>query len=207
MSKTSTFEIVSALTQSIMRRRLAPGTKLAEQQLADHFNVSRTIIRQALHQLSQNHIVTIVHSRGAFVASPSESEAKQVFESRRFIEVGMMQELTPKVTASNISELEAHVANEIRSYTRNATNNECHLLLHEFHVLLAHMSGNDVLVELLSKLICRSTLICVMYEIKSKFPELIANHEAIIHALIEKNTAKVAKLTLNNLRLLEESVC
>ncbi len=206
MSRTSTDEIVSALTLSIMGRRLAPGTKLAEQQLADHFNVSRTIIRQALHQLSQNYIVTMLPSRGTFVASPSSTEAKQVFESRRYIEVEMMKELTPKVTASNINELQAHVAREKQSYESNATSNEWNLLLNEFHMLLAQMSRNEVVLQLLRKLILRCTLIFSMYESNPNYLGCIANHEAIIHALIEKNAEKVAGLTKNNLLTLENSL-
>lgn len=206
MSRTSTDEIVLALTQSIMRRRLVPGTKLAEQQLADHFNVSRTIIRQALHQLSQNHLVTIMHSRGAFVASPSVAEAKQVFESRRYIEVGMMKELTEKITASNINKLQGHIAIEKLSYERNLTNNEGNLLLNEFHMLLAQMNLNDVVVQLLSKLIDRCTLIGYMYESNSDYLRYVSNHEAIVDALSERNIEEVARLTNSNLLMLENSL-
>jgi hypothetical protein len=60
----------SALTRAIVEHRLQPGTKLAEQKLADHFGVSRTLVRQALFQLSQNRLVTLEPARGAFVATP-----------------------------------------------------------------------------------------------------------------------------------------
>ncbi len=39
---TTTRVIVNALTRAIVEHRLHPGTKLAEQKLADHFGVSRT---------------------------------------------------------------------------------------------------------------------------------------------------------------------
>ena len=47
----STARIVLSITQAIVERRLMPGTKLAEQKIADIFQVSRTIVRQALNQL------------------------------------------------------------------------------------------------------------------------------------------------------------
>ncbi|MBV5345367.1 MAG: GntR family transcriptional regulator, partial [Rhodoferax sp.] len=53
MDTSSTHAIVTALTRAIVEHRLMPGTKLAEQKLATHFGVSRTLVRQALFQLSQ----------------------------------------------------------------------------------------------------------------------------------------------------------
>ncbi len=45
---TPTRSIVDALTRAIVEHRLHPGSKLAEQKLADHFGVSRTLVRLAL---------------------------------------------------------------------------------------------------------------------------------------------------------------
>ena len=67
----ATQRIVDAITTAIVERRLMPGTKLAEQRLADIFAVSRTLVRQALNQLSRDHLVTLEPARGAFVAQPS----------------------------------------------------------------------------------------------------------------------------------------
>ena len=69
MESSSTSAIVEALTRAIVEHRLRPGTKLAEQKLADHFGVSRTLVRQALFQLAQNRLVTLEPARGAFVAT------------------------------------------------------------------------------------------------------------------------------------------
>ena len=77
MESSTTYAIVEALTKAIVEHRLHPGTKLAEQKLADHFGVSRTLVRQALFQLSQNRLIRLEPARGAFVAAPSVEEAQQ----------------------------------------------------------------------------------------------------------------------------------
>ena len=59
MESSSTSVIVQALTKAIVEHRLQPGAKLAEQKLADHFGVSRTLVRQALLQLSQHQLVRL----------------------------------------------------------------------------------------------------------------------------------------------------
>ena len=87
MDNSTTSLIAARLTRAIVEHRLQPGTKLAEQKLADHFGVSRTLVRQALFQLSQNRLVRLEPARGAFVAAPSADEARQVFAVRRMIAV------------------------------------------------------------------------------------------------------------------------
>jgi DNA-binding GntR family transcriptional regulator len=71
METSSTLHIVESLTRAIVEHRLHPGSKLAEQKLADHFGVSRTLVRQALFQLAQNRLIRLEPARGAFVAAPS----------------------------------------------------------------------------------------------------------------------------------------
>jgi hypothetical protein len=86
-----------------------PGTKLAEQQIADIFKVSRTLVRQALNQLSRDHLVTLEPARGAFVAQPSVDEARQVFEVRKMLEASMVRQLCAVVTDAQIGALRAHL--------------------------------------------------------------------------------------------------
>ena len=86
VTASATQRIVESITTAIVERRLTPGTKLAEQKIADIFKVSRTLVRQALNQLSRDRLVTLEPARGAFVAMPSVEEARQVFEVRAMIE-------------------------------------------------------------------------------------------------------------------------
>jgi len=94
----STQRIVASITDAIVERRLQPGTKLVEQKIADIFQVSRTIVRQALNQLSRDHLVTLEPARGAAVAMPSVDEARQVFEVRAMIESAMVRQLCAQIT-------------------------------------------------------------------------------------------------------------
>ena len=105
MESSSTSAIVDALTRAIVEHRLQPGTKLAEQKLADHFGVSRTLVRQALFQLAQNRLVTLEPARGAFVSTPSVEEARQVFAVRRMLETEMTRAFVQSVTPAKIKAL------------------------------------------------------------------------------------------------------
>ncbi|MFM8637512.1 MAG: GntR family transcriptional regulator, partial [Betaproteobacteria bacterium] len=99
---TTTQRIVDSITSAIVERRLMPGTKLAEQRLADIFAVSRTVVRQALNHLSRDRLVTLEPARGAFVATPSVEEAQQVFELRQMQEGAMMRQLVQRLSKAQI---------------------------------------------------------------------------------------------------------
>ena len=102
METSTTGFIVESLTRAIVEHRLLPGTKLAEQKLADHFGVSRTLVRQALFQLSQNRLIRLEPARGAFVAAPSVQEARQVFAVRRMLEAEMVRAVEAQSTPAKI---------------------------------------------------------------------------------------------------------
>ena len=118
MDSTTTRAIVDALTTAIVEHRLQPGSKLAEQKLADHFGVSRTLVRQALFQLSQNRLIRLEPARGAFVAAPAVDEARQVFAVRRMLEAEMTRAFVRSVTPAKIKALREHVAQEKAAVSR-----------------------------------------------------------------------------------------
>ncbi|MFB0915051.1 MAG: GntR family transcriptional regulator, partial [Burkholderiaceae bacterium] len=160
MDISSTAMIVQSLSRAIVEHRLQPGAKLAEQKLADHFGVSRTLVRQAFFQLSQNRLVRMEPSRGAFVAAPSVEEAKQVFAVRRMLEIELTKQFTQTATPAKIKALRAHLAKEHEAlHDQDAASRT--ELLGDFHVRMAELTGNDVLAEILGDLISRCSLIAL----------------------------------------------
>lgn len=178
----TTQRIADAITQAIVERRLMPGTKLAEQQLADIFQCSRTLVRQALNQLSRDRLVTLEPARGAFVAQPGVEEARQVFEVRKMLESAMLAQLVGRITPTQIRQLRAHLRQEREAVRRSDVPGRTRLLA-DFHVLLARMSGNEVLAELLGDLLSRSALIALMYQSSHSASASQAEHEALVDAL------------------------
>ena len=152
MENSSTHHIVESLTRAIVEHRLHPGAKLVEQKLADHFGVSRTLVRQAFFQLAQNRLIRLEPARGAFVAAPSVDEAKQVFAVRRMLEAEMTRAFVRQVTPAKIKALRAHVAQEKLAVVSQDVPGRTELL-GDFHVRMAELMGNEVLAELLGELI------------------------------------------------------
>ena len=198
MEISTTSTIADALTRAIVEHKLLPGTKLAEQKLADHFGVSRTLVRQALFQLSQNRIVTLEPARGAFVATPSVEEAKQVFAVRAMLETEMTRAFVRQVTTAQIRSLKAHIAAEKKAVTRNNVGQRTELL-GDFHVVMAELMGNLVLAQLLGDLISRCALITLMYQSSSAAEHSHEEHEGIVAAIAAKDADRAVQLMQEHL--------
>ena len=204
-SSTATRSIVDALTKAIVEHRLHPGTKLAEQKLADHFGVSRTLIRQALFQLVQKRLIRMEPARGAFVATPSSDEARQVFAVRRMIEVEMTRSFVRNVTPAQIKALKEHVAEEKAAVSRGDVPGRTDLL-GDFHVRMAELMGNQVLAQILSELISRCALITLMYQSSNAAEHSAEEHAEILKAIADKDEDLAVKLMDEHLRNVEEGL-
>ena len=198
MEISTTSTIADALTRAIVEHKLLPGTKLAEQKLADHFGVSRTLVRQALFQLSQNRLVTLEPARGAFVATPSVEEAQQVFAVRAMLEAEMTRAFVRQVTPAQIKSLKAHMAAEKKAMNRNNVGQRTELL-GDFHVVMAELMGNLVLAQLLGDLISRCALITLMYQSSSAAEHSHEEHEAIVAAIAAKDEDRAVQLMQEHL--------
>ena len=205
METSSTRQIVESLTRAIVEHRLHPGTKLAEQKLADHFGVSRTLVRQALFQLSQNRLIRLEPARGAFVAAPSVEEAKQVFAVRRMLEAEMTRAFVRQVTPSKIKALREHVAQEKQAVANQDVTGRTELLA-DFHVRMAELMGNEVLAELLRELLSRCALITLMYQSTNAAEHSNEEHAEIVKALAAKDEPLAVRLMNEHLLHVEEGL-
>ena len=204
-SSTATRTIVDAMTKAIVEHRLHPGTKLAEQKLADHFSVSRTLIRQALFQLAQKRLIRMEPARGAFVATPSSDEARQVFAVRRMIEAEMTRSFVRNVTPAQIKALKEHVAEEKAAVSRGDVPGRTDLL-GDFHVRMAELMGNEVLAQMLTELISRCALITLMYQSTNAAEHSAEEHAEILKAIAAKDEDLAVKLMDEHLRNVEEGL-
>jgi DNA-binding GntR family transcriptional regulator len=205
METSSTHHIVESLTRAIVEHRLHPGTKLAEQKLADHFGVSRTLVRQALFQLSQNRLIKLEPARGAFVAAPSVEEARQVFAVRRMLEAEMARAFARSATPAKIKALREHVAQEKLAVQQQDVPGRTELL-GDFHVRMAELMGNQVLADLLRELISRCALITLMYQSTHAAEHSSEEHVEIVKALAAKDEELAVRLMNEHLLHVEENL-
>lgn len=200
-----TQRIAEAITAAIVERRLMPGTKLAEQKIADIFKVSRTLVRQALMQLSRDHLITLEPARGARVAEPGVEEARQVFETRNMLEAAMIRRAATELVPAQIDELRAHLQAEADAVRRPDVPGRTRLLA-DFHVVIARMLGNEVLADLLADLVSRCSLIALMYQSAHSAEHSFDEHVAIVDALARRDPRAAVRLMEQHLHNVERNL-
>jgi GntR family transcriptional regulator, rspAB operon transcriptional repressor len=78
--------VLTHLRESILRGELEPGAWLRQEDLAQHYNVSRTPVREALRALEREGLVRIVPNHGARVAPLSLNDFEEIYALRSGIE-------------------------------------------------------------------------------------------------------------------------
>ncbi len=201
----STQRIVDAITDAIVARRLMPGTKLVEAQIGELFNVSRTVVRQALNRLSRDRLVTLEPARGAFVAQPSLEEAQQVFDTRKLIECAMVKQLATNITEAQVAQLRAHLQHEHAAVARTDVPGRTRLLA-DFHLELARLLGNRVLEALLADLVARSSLVALMQQSSGAAEHSLDEHVAMVDALAAHDGRTAVRLMQRHLSNVERNL-
>jgi DNA-binding GntR family transcriptional regulator len=202
METTTTGFIVQAITDAVVNHQLKPGEKLAEQRLADQFGVSRTLVRQALFQLSRNRLIRMEPARGAFVAAPSVAEARQVFAVRRMLEAGMVRAFIAAANPEHIHALRLHIAEEQNAVQGGTISNRTELL-GDFHVRMAQLLGNEVLALMLMDLLSRCSLITLMYQTSASAAHSHEEHAALVDALEARDETLALRLMDEHLQHVE----
>ncbi len=186
--------IYTELFDSILERRLPPDTKLGENLLAEHYGVSRTIIRQVLMRLSHDQLIKLEPNRGAFVASLTLEQAKQIYAAWRLTETAIVREVTRSITRKQVAALRSLVKEERLACDQKDMPRLTRLSA-QFHMQLADLSQNQYLARFLKTLIPQTSL-AFFYEVqgmpictKDEHSEILAhiaagNEEAAVQAVL-----------------------
>jgi DNA-binding GntR family transcriptional regulator len=146
------------------------------------FGVSRTLVRRVLHRLAGEHVVELLPNRGAFVARPSIAEARDVFAARRVVEAGVVAALAGGLAEDQAARLRRQIA--LERAARDAGDRRALIRLSgAFHVLLAELAGNPVIVRFLRELVSRTALIIAVYEAPGVSCCSPGEHAALVTAL------------------------
>ncbi|MCC6424764.1 MAG: FadR family transcriptional regulator [Phycisphaerales bacterium] len=157
-----TSQVIERIKEYIQANRLEAGVQLpGERELTRALGVSRNVTREAIRALQATGILDVRPGNGVFVAdfdygeiashmnfalSRRETEFRHWLQARIVLEEGILQVVVKMITPEQISELGAIVGRmeQTESYEDVA------LADMAFHHKLAQITGNPVLVEMMS---------------------------------------------------------
>jgi DNA-binding GntR family transcriptional regulator len=178
------------IQQAIFEHRLAPGTQLVEERLVELSGMSRTRIRPVLARLAHEQLVTLIPNRGAFIASPTVAEARELFFTRQLIEPAVIKLLCERAESIDIKKLKQHVLKEAKARQKD-DRTAIIRLSGEFHILLAELAGNAILVRMMRELAAQTCLVITLYD-SLNTPACTHHHHADIIEAIETKDAALA---------------
>ncbi|MGH4020185.1 MAG: GntR family transcriptional regulator [Pseudonocardiaceae bacterium] len=162
-------QIADLLREQIIDGRLAPGTRLSDQELSREFDVSRNTLRDALRLLSHERLLVQELHRGVFVAWLSADDVRDLYRVRRLVEPAALRQAGQAppgaLDAVRAAVEEGERAAATRDWTAVGTAN-----MH-FHDALIGLAGSQRLDELMRRPLAELRLV---FHVR---PELEAFHE------------------------------
>ncbi len=196
--------IYRTIAAAIREQRLIPGTKLGEEQLGRIFGVGRPVVRQALMRLAHDHVVEIKPNRGAFIATPTDAQAREVFEARRLVEAALARACALKASRRDVVRLRQHLSVETQAWQKGQRE-EWIRLTGEFHLLLADIVGNGEMRRFLADLVAKTSLIIALFgAAKSSCPD--DHHTELVEAIAAGDADRAEAIMLGHLRECENGL-
>jgi len=202
-------EIAQQVVESILAQKLAPGERLGEQELADLFGVSRTLVREALMQLQARGFVEVRTRKGWYVVEPSIDEARDAFAARRAVESGLLRQAEGQFEGQPLQtvvrRLRQHIHDEQQAID-GADPATRAFLLADFHVCLAECLGHKLLSDMLRDLTARTTLVASLYQSTHDARQSCADHELIVSAIEQGQLDRAAALMMDHIGNVEDAL-
>ncbi len=135
--------------QWLIEGTLQPGEALIETDLAERLGISRTPVREALHQLAQEGLVEMIPRRGAFVRRITLQDIEELFVIREAIEGVAARLAATKAKPEQLRafaekfEAAAHEPDEIQRQEQYERIGD------EFHDYILEICGNARIIEII----------------------------------------------------------
>lgn len=146
-SKPTRQEIHADLREQIILLDLPPGTRLREEQLAEHYGVSRTPIRQVLDRLEFEGLVDQGEGRGARVSSLDPKELRDIWAMRLRI-AEMVVDFIRLPSGSVAIESLAGIRAELAELKKTRDIRALGALYNRYHEVMLEMVGNAALARI-----------------------------------------------------------
>lgn len=198
-------DIVERIFEAVVEQRLPPGTKLSESALCEAFGVGRMRIRRSLLLLSSREVVELHANRGAYVASPTAKQAHEVFEARLALEPTIARLAVERASVDDVANLRAHLKMEHDAH-HDDRRNEAIRLSGQFHIMLAQIAENAVMLRMMKELVTRTSLIIGIFGAPSVANCRDDDHERIFRAFAMRDGQAAADLMAEHLREIESSL-
>jgi len=178
-------EVYNAIYSQLMSRAIPPGGRISVDRLVRDLGVSQTPIREALSRLEAEGLVVKTHLIGYSAADQMDSgRLAQLYELRLLLEPFAARRAATAMTEETLALLR-QLASDMEACGRD-TSGESYgrfaQLDGQFHDVIAHVGGNELIQEALANLHIHVHLFRLFYHARVT-ADAIEEHRALIAAL------------------------
>jgi DNA-binding GntR family transcriptional regulator len=194
MAESLTDQVYETLKKDILTCTLQPGQQIAQPQLAEKYQAGTTPVREALHRLAREGLVQPIPRFGYIVTPITLSDVNEIFELRAIVEAASARLAAIRGSQEQLNRI-AELADYICVYQDRSSYTD--YLAHNtaFHRTIALATGNDRLVETVSKLLDELTRVFHLgLDLRNSAEEMRAEHIALAEALCKHDPAEAERV-------------
>jgi len=185
--------------------QLEENTIDSASKLAKILGVSRTPIRDALIQLTNEGFLVSVHKRGFKIKKYSKKEIMDFFETRKIIEVYIIEHLAERINQADLKKLSS-VLKLMKEHAKQGNKQAFLEADRDFHMILIYRYNNHLLTATMDNI--RSSMALfgkkALLAKEGRTEEVIKEHEKIVHKLKQKSAKNAAKALCNHLDITQK---
>jgi len=190
-------KIVETVRNAIVNGQIAAGARVAEPDLADHFGISRTPIREAFRQLESEGFITVIPRKGAIVASLSAKDISDFYDLKMVLEGYAARCATKVLTEKEMAKMEA-VNRQMEVAAARKDLRKVLVLHNEFHDIFLKACGNEKLHAIVQNMVMQFQRFRLILAMRGKIEGSIRQHWEIIAAFRKRNADMAESLVIKN---------
>ena len=182
--------VFSILRNAILDKKLEPGQRLVERNIAEQLGISRTPVREAIRKLELERLVTHIPRKGVVVSGFSKADIIEILLIRAALEALICSIAATKIKPSEVKRLEA-LAKDISDEHGKGNFQKSNQLNDKFHEIIYRAAESPRLYDLFNTLreyITKFTQ--VAYSKPGRPEEVWTEHGEIIEALRNHDSSR-----------------
>lgn len=195
------------LKDAIQHADLEPGQLLSETNLSRLLGISRTPVREALHQLAQEGLVQVIPGRAVTVASPSAQAVLDVVHMRLLLEPESVRLVAESISEGNL-ELLRKIVKRMERACSNGDRVSWSKADTDFHEIITEACPNRLLGDTVAQMRNRTHHLANIdsQTNPSRLTECTHEHQEIVDMLTARNADGAEFATRQHIEKLRESL-
>lgn len=175
-------QVYAALRSDIISLRFPPGASISENVLCRRYGVSRTPVRSAIQELSDEGLVEVFPNRGSYVAPIRLSALQDSHFIRLSVEVALLRDVLAHWSPQNSAIAHGSVRAQ-RAAVLQGDDAAAHIEDERFHKLLSVFAGRPGVWPTIAACTTRLMRFMRLCGTPDRLPITVSEHEAVIVAL------------------------